>query len=240
MQFFGDKYGDTVRVVQIGGDAQKLNGYSMELCGGTHTRGTGEIGYFRIVGESAIAAGVRRVEAVAGLEAYNRALADLQTIQTVAGKLNTPVAELDKKVDSLLAHQKELERQLKALQQKQAVEAAHTLSAQAKTVGKTRALIQNLDNADGDYLQSIVDALKGEFKGVIVLAGATDGTVSLVASVSPDLTKQIQAGKIIQTIAPLVGGKGGGRPEFARGAGKDASKLPDALREAEAMVQKVS
>ncbi len=236
---FGEKYGDQVRVVQIGGDAQKLNGYSMELCGGTHTRGTGEIGYFRIVGESAIAAGVRRVEAVAGLEAYNRALADLQTIQTVAGKLNTPVAELDKKVDSLLAHQKELERQLKALQQKQAAEAARSLVAQAKTVGKTRALIQNLDNADGDYLQSIIDALKGDFRGVIVLAGASDGAVSLVASVSPDLTKQIQAGKIIQTIAPLVGGKGGGRPEFARGAGKDPSKLPDALREAESMVQRV-
>jgi alanyl-tRNA synthetase len=236
---FGEKYGDQVRVVQIGGDPQKLNGYSMELCGGTHTRGTGEIGYFRIVGESAIAAGVRRVEAVAGLEAYNRALADLQTIQTVAGKLNTPVAELDKKVDALLAHQKELERQLKALQQKQAAEAARTLSAQAKTIGKTRALIQNLENADGDYLQSIVDALKGEFKGVIVLTGATDGTVSLVASVSPDLIKQIQAGKIIQAIAPLVGGKGGGRPEFARGAGKDASKLADALREAESMIQKL-
>ena len=148
-------------------------------------------------------------------------------------------AELEKKVETLLAHQKELERQLKALQQKQAAEAARTLTAQAKTIGKTRALIQNLDNADGDYLQSIVDALKGEFKGVIVLTGATDGTVSLVASVSPDLTKQIQAGKIIQTIAPLVGGKGGGRPEFARGAGKDPSKLQDALREAEGMVQRI-
>ncbi len=236
---FGEKYGDLVRVVQIGGDAQKLNGYSMELCGGTHTRGTGEIGYYRIVGENAIAAGVRRVEAVAGLEAYNRALADLQTIQTVAGKLNTPVAELDKKIDSLLAHQKDLERQLKALQQKQAAEAARGLSSQAQTFGHTRALIQDLGTADGDYLQSVIDALKGEFKGVIVLAGASDGTVSLVASVSPDLTKKIQAGKIIQTIAPLIGGKGGGRPEFARGAGKDASRLPDALRAVESMVQKI-
>jgi alanyl-tRNA synthetase len=236
---FGEKYGDRVRVVQIGGEASKLNGYSMELCGGTHTRGTGEIGYFRIVGESAIAAGVRRIEAVAGTEAYNRALADLQTIQTIAGKLNAPVGELEKKIDSLLAYQRDLEKQLKALQQKQAAEAARALVNKATTVGKTRALIQNLGNAEGDYLQSLVEALKGDFKGVILLAGADNGTVSLVAAVSPDLTKQIQAGKIIQTIAPMIGGRGGGRPEFARGAGKDSSKLEAALREAESMIAKL-
>ncbi len=236
---FGEKYGDQVRVVQVGGQPQQLNGYSMELCGGTHSRATGEIGYFRIVGESAIAAGVRRVEAIAGVEAYNRALQDLQTIQSIAGKLNSPVGELEKKVDALLAHQKELERQLKTLQQKQAAEAGRALVARARTVGKTLALIENLGSVDGDYLQSIVDALKGDFKGVMVLAGAADGSVSLVASVSADLTRQIQAGKIIQAIAPIVGGKGGGRPEFARGAGKDAGKLADALREAEALIQKV-
>src|SRR5690606_38681554 len=132
------------------------------------------------------------------------------------------------------------EKQLKSLQQKQAAETGRTLLAKATTVGKTRALIQNIENADGDYLQAIVDALKGEFQGVIVLTGASNGTVSLVASVSPDLTKQIQAGKIIQAIAPLVGGKGGGRPEFARGAGKDSSKLGEVFKEAEAIVQKVA
>ena len=236
---FGEKYGDRVRVVQIGGAPQQLNGYSMELCGGTHTPRTGEIGYFRITGESAIAAGVRRIEAVAGTEAYNRALADLQTIQSIAGKLNSPVGELEKKIDSLLAHQKELEKQLKSLQQKQAAEAGRSLANKATTVGKTRALIQHLGEADGDTLQSIVEALKGDFKGVILLTGSSNGAVSLVAAVSPDLTKQIQAGKIIQTIAPLVGGKGGGRPEFARGAGKDPSKIQDALREAEAMIAKL-
>jgi alanyl-tRNA synthetase len=236
---FGEKYGDRVRVVQIGGTPQKLNGYSMELCGGTHTRGTGEIGYFRITGESAIAAGVRRVEAVAGTEAYNRALADLQTIQSIAGKLNAPMAEVEKKVDSLLTHQKELEKQLKALQQKQASESARSLLTKATTVGKTRALIQNLGEAEGDYLQSIIDALKGEFRGVIVLSGSINGSVAIAASVSADLTKQIQAGTIIQTIAPIIGGKGGGRPEFARGAGKDASKVPDALREAEKLIAAV-
>src|ERR1017187_3611557 len=113
MQFFGDKYGDTVRVVQIGGGAGKLDGYSMELCGGTHARATGEIGLFRIIGESAIAAGVRRIEAVAGLTAYDLANQQLQLIKSIAGTINSPVHELEKKIDSLLSHQKELEKSLR-------------------------------------------------------------------------------------------------------------------------------
>ena len=113
MQFFGEKYGDVVRVVQIGGKPAALDGYSMELCGGTHTRATGEIGLFRIVAESAIAAGIRRIEAVSGLEAYKRANEELQLIKAVAGKVNSPVGELEKKIESLLAQQKDLEKQLK-------------------------------------------------------------------------------------------------------------------------------
>src|SRR5204863_9584550 len=120
LQFFGDKYGDTVRVVQIGGRAGELNGYSMELCGGTHTRATGEIGLFRILGESAIAAGVRRIEAVAGLEAYRKATDELHLLKTLAGKVNSPVGELEKKVEALLKHQKQLEKQLKDAEQKEA------------------------------------------------------------------------------------------------------------------------
>ena len=115
MQFFGEKYGDRVRVVQIGGKAAALDGYSMELCGGTHTRATGEIGLFRIVGESAIAAGIRRIEAVSGLEAYKRASEELQLIKSLSGKVNSPVGELEKKIESLLAQQKDLEKQLKAI-----------------------------------------------------------------------------------------------------------------------------
>ena len=141
MQFFGDKYGDTVRVVQIGGAAHKLDGYSMELCGGTHTRATGEIGLFRIVGESAIAAGVRRIEAVAGLEAYGVANAQLQLIRTLAGKINSPVHELEKKVEALLAHQKELEKQLKAAQQREASNAASELLERVHDLKGTPAII---------------------------------------------------------------------------------------------------
>ncbi len=232
MQFFGDKYGDTVRVVQIGGEANKLNGYSMELCGGTHTRATGEIGLFRILGENAVAAGIRRIEAVAGLRAYEKAREETNLISTLAGKVNSPVAELEKKIESVLSQQKDLEKQLKSAQQKQAAETARTLLKSAASTPSTTSepsIIEDLGAADGDFLQAVADALKSQFKGVVVLGGSANGAVALVATVSPDATAKFQAGKIIQAIAPLVGGKGGGRPDNARGGGKDASKLPDAL-----------
>jgi alanyl-tRNA synthetase len=235
-QFFGEKYGDVVRVVQIGGKPAALDGYSMELCGGTHTRATGEIGLFRIVGESAIAAGIRRIEAVSGLEAYNRANEELQLIKVVAGKVNSPVGELEKKIEALLAQQKDLEKQLKGMQQKQAAEVARGLVAKAQTVGTTPLIAENLGAADGDLLQSIADALRSQFKGVVVLGGTANNAVALVATVSPDLTKKIQAGKIIQAIAPIVGGKGGGRPDNARGGGKEVGKLDEALAKAKSLL----
>jgi len=235
MQFFGDKYGDTVRVVQIGGRAKALDGYSMELCGGTHTRATGEIGLFRIVGEGAIAAGIRRIEAVAGLQAYDKTKADAELIAQVAAKVNSPVGELEKKIESLLAHQKELEKQLKAAQQKQAAENARALLGKAQTVNGIPAIIERID-ADGDTLQAMANELKGKFKGVIVLGGAASDAVALVASVSPEFTAKIQAGKIIQAIAPIVGGKGGGKPENARGGGKDVSQVDEALAKAKSLL----
>ena len=178
MQFFGDKYGDRVRVVQVGGKAAALDGYSMELCGGTHTRATGEIGLFRIVAESAIAAGIRRIEAVSGLEAYRRANEELQLIKAVAGKVNSPIGELEKKIEALLAQQKDLEKQLKSMQQKEAAELARGLAAKAQTFGTTPAIVENLGPADGDFLQSVADALKGQFKGVVVLGGTANNAVA--------------------------------------------------------------
>ncbi len=236
MQFFGDKYGETVRVVQIGGHAAKLDGYSMELCGGTHTRATGEIGLFRIVAESAIAAGVRRIEAVAGMEAYRRAGEELHLIKTLADKVNSPLHELEKKIEALLAHQKELEKQLKSAQQREASNAASNLLEQSHILNGVPTIIHNVGGVDGDFLQAVTDSLKGRFKGVIVLGGAAGGSVSLVAAVSPDFTSKIQAGKIIQQIAPLVGGKGGGKPDHARGGGKDAAKLDEALAKAKSLI----
>ena len=236
MQFFGDKYGDVVRVVQIGGDRNALNGYSMELCGGTHVRATGEIGLFRIVSEAAIAAGVRRIEAVAGLEAYAIARAASDRVADLATKLNAPIGELEKKLDALLSEQKELQKQLKAVQQRQAADTASALLAKAETLNGVAAIIANLGAVDGDTLQAVAEALKGKFAGVAVLAGAAEGSVALAASVSPEFVKQFQAGKIIQALAPIVGGKGGGRPDFARGAGKDATQLDAALAQARTLL----
>jgi alanyl-tRNA synthetase len=237
MQFFGDKYGETVRVVQIGGHASKLDGYSMELCAGTHTRATGEIGLFRINAESAIAAGVRRIEAVAGLNAYDLANADTQRLHALATKVGTPLPELEKRIEGLLAQQKELEKALKAAQQREAAGRAKDLLASAATINGTPAIIVNLGSADGDTLQTVADALKSNgFKGVTVLGGTANGAVALVAAISPDFTAKVQAGKIIQTIAPIVGGKGGGKPEGARGGGKDPGKLDEALAHAKTLL----
>ena len=236
MQFFGDKYGDTVRVVQIGGGAHKLDGYSMELCGGTHTRATGEIGLFRILGENAIAAGVRRIEAIAGLTAFDAMSLDRELIRSIAGKVSSPVHELEKKVDALLAQQKELEKSLRSATMKEAANTAKSLVVRAKEINGTPAIIENLGEVDGDTLQAIADALKGQFKGVVVLGGAMDGAVALIAAVSPEFTAKAQAGKIIQTIAPIVGGKGGGRPDNARGGGKESAKLGEALAKAASLL----
>jgi alanyl-tRNA synthetase/REP element-mobilizing transposase RayT len=237
MQFFGDKYGDTVRVVQIGGHAQKLDGYSMELCGGTHTRATGEIGLFRIVGENAIAAGVRRIEAVAGLEAYRKATDEVSLIKNLAGKINAPVHELEKKIEALLAQQKELEKSLRTAMTREASNVASRLLEEIHTVNGVPTIIHNLGGVDGDFLQGVVDSLKGRFKGVIVLGGGPNrDSVALIAAVTPEYTAKIQAGKIIQQIAPIVGGKGGGKPDNARGGGKDGAKLDEALAKAKSLI----
>jgi len=229
MALFGEKYGDLVRVVQIGGQPHKLDGWSMELCGGTHTRHTGEIGLFRLVGEGAVAAGVRRIEAIAGLEAYNAAKADADLLKLLAGKVSAQgAADLEKKLDQILTQQKELEKTLKAAQQREASGKAKDLLATAAN----HVLIANLGDVDADYAMAVNDALKSQFTGIIVLAATGGGNVTLMANVGKDHQAKVQAGKIIQTIAPLVGGKGGGKPDFARGGGKDVSKVDAALAEA--------
>jgi len=228
MQFFGDKYGDIVRVVDIGG-------YSKELCAGTHTRATGEIGLFRINAEAAIAAGVRRIEAVAGLTAYDLATADMQRLHTLATQLGTPLPELEKRIEGMLAQHKELEKALKSAQQREAAGRAKDLIASAETINGIPAIIANLGALDAEAAVALAEALKGSFPGVVVL-GTGGAAVALIASVGKEHQAKVQAGKIIQTIAPIVGGKGGGKPDFARGGGKDASKLDEALAKAKTLL----
>jgi len=233
MALFGEKYGDLVRVLQIGGQRHKLDGYSMELCGGTHTRSTGEIGLFRLVSEGAVASGVRRIEAIAGLEAYHAARADAELLKLLAGKVSAQgSADLEKKLDQLLTQQKDLEKHLKAAQQREASGKAKDLLATAEN----NLIIANLGDVDADYAMALNDALKGQFNGIIVLAATGGGSVTLMANVSKDHQSKVQAGKIIQAIAPLVGGKGGGKPDFARGGGKDVSKVDAALAEARKLI----
>lgn len=231
MQFFGDKYGEMVRVVQIGGEAGVLNGYSMELCGGTHTRATGEIGLFRIISESAIAAGLRRVEALAGLVAAEQARTDAQRIGALAEALNSPVKDIEKKIEQAFEQSKQLDKQMKSIQHGRASDTAKRLIEHATRVGDVDCITANLGDTDGNFAQAVADALKGQFEGVVVLGAAENGNVALVASVSDSLTSKVQAGKIIQTIAPIVGGKGGGKPTQARGGGKNVGKLDEAIAE---------
>jgi alanyl-tRNA synthetase len=251
-QFFGEKYGDTVRVLQIGGEPKALNGYSMELCGGTHVRSTGEIGPFRIVREEAIAAGIRRIEAVAGdaardwarqeaakqqekFDALARKKSDIAPLPAFLNEGET--AEMLKQIDARAAHLEKVDADVREWEKKNAKASDAQIKSRAAEIAKELApscagkdfCVTEVPKADGRLLGAVVDALKTKFKGPIFLAGAIDGRVALVASVPKEMTSKYQANKLIQETAALVGGKGGGRPENAQGAGTDASKINQAL-----------
>jgi alanyl-tRNA synthetase len=252
IQFFGEKYGDTVRVLQIGGAPRALDGYSMELCGGTHVRSTGEIGPFRVVKEEAIAAGTRRIEAVAGdaarVWATQEAARQQEKFATLARKKpdiaplpalqdDAATAEILQQIDARSAHLERVDAGVHEWEKKTAKSAEAELKSRAaqianelaRTHGDKNFCVAEVPDADGKLVQAVVDALKSKFKGPIFLTGSRDGSVALVAYVPSTLTAKLQANKLIQQIAPIVGGKGGGRPESAQGAGKDASKVNDAL-----------
>src|SRR5262252_3385493 len=220
---FGEKYGDRVRVIRIGD-------FSTELCGGTHLGSTGEIGLFKVVSEGAVASGVRRMEAVTGEAALRHVGEEEAALRESAGLLKIPPLELPQRLQKLLDEQKQLEKQLRELEAKVAKGRAQDLAASAKTVAGVTVLSARLDGLDAEGLRSVMDTLRERVKsGVIALGSSMDGKVTLVTSVSNDLTKRIQAGKIVQEIAPLVGGKGGGRPDLAQGGGTDAARLNEAL-----------
>ncbi|MGZ5024326.1 MAG: DHHA1 domain-containing protein, partial [Chthoniobacterales bacterium] len=251
-QFFGDKYGETVRVVQIGGVPNELNGYSMELCGGTHVRNTGDIQQFKIVNESAIAAGIRRIEAVAGEEVSRWAESEAKRQQEkfeMLSRKKPGIAPLPAhsdvaSIDARAAHLKQLEAEVHEWEKQHAKAAEAELQKRAATIASelaashssSKACITEVAEADGALLQAVADILKRKIDGPIVLAGLTNGRVDLVASVPKNLTSSIRANDIIQQIAPIVGGKGGGRPDSARGAGKDPSRVAAALERARQIV----
>lgn len=229
IQLFGEKYESSVRILQIAGTKGKLDGYSMELCGGTHVRATGELGQFRILSESAIAAGVRRIEAITGMDAYKKAARETSLIQTLATRINSPVGEFEHKFESILEKQKSIEQQLKSLLHQQAHSVASGLVENSELHNNIPTILSNLGECETEQLMAVLENLRSHFSGVIVLAGNQRDNVVLAAAVSKEFNNTIPANKIIQVITPILGGKGGGRPDFARGGGKNPDKVADAL-----------
>ncbi len=223
MALFGEKYGDRVRVIKIGD-------FSVELCGGTHLDATGQIGLFKVTSEGAVASGVRRIEAVTAEEALKHVGREEAALRESAGLLKIPPLELPTRLQKLLDEQKALEKQLAQLEARLAKSRAQELVAEARQVAGVPVIAAQIDGLEAEGLRSVVDTLRDRLgSGVICLGSVVDGKVSLVASVSKDLTKRFQAGKLIQEVAQTVGGKGGGRPDLAQGGGPEASKLPAAL-----------
>ena len=225
LAFFGDKYGKFVRVVDIGG-------YSRELCGGTHVTTTGEIGLIKIVAEMAIAAGTRRIEAVAGQPAFDFVATREAALAAVSAHLGGGASDVVKKLESLLAHQKETEKQLKAFQQKALAGLAEELAAKATARDGLKFVTAVVSVSDQEVLRSLGSQILAKLgEGVVQLGAALGDKASLVAFCSPAAIKAgHQAGKIIQTLSAQIGGKGGGKPDFAMGGGKDVAKLAEVLR----------
>jgi alanyl-tRNA synthetase len=231
LAFFGDKYPESnVRVVTIADAASPRGFYSKELCGGTHVSRTGEIGMFKIMGEQSIAAGVRRIEAISG----DRALADYQRALTIlrsaAGLLNSTEDGILDAIERQLESAKQLEKQLDALKRKSAGSLADTLLESAKEVKGVRVVAAQVPGYDRAALRQLVDALRQKLgSGVVTLASIEDGKVALITGVTKDLTAKLHAGRIIQELAKLVGGSGGGKPDLAEAGGKDTSAVERAI-----------
>ena len=225
LAFFGEKYGEIVRFVRIGD-------YSQELCGGTHVHAAGEIGLVKIISESSIAAGVRRIEALTGASAYQHIRSEEEALATIANMLRTSKQSTPERIEALLQTNRELERQINALQSQMAQSQVVDLVNSAVTVDGFRVIAGVLENTDRNGLRQLVDDLKHRIAtGVVVLASATGNDVAFAAGVTSDLvkTRGLQAGKIIQAVTRLADGRGGGRPELAQGGGKNPSKMKEAI-----------
>jgi len=222
MMLFGEKYGERVRVLDIGS--------SRELCGGTHVARTGDIGLFKVVAESGVASGVRRIEAVTG----DNALHYLQQLEDSVGNaahlLKAPVAEVNDRLLSVLDHVKTLEKELSALKGKLASAQGDELAAQAKDVNGVKLLVARLDGADVKTLRDTLDKLKDKLKTAVIVLGVVDGAkVQIAVGVTPDTTAKVKAGELANFVAAQVGGKGGGKPDMAMAGGTEPAKLAQAL-----------
>jgi len=220
---FGEKYEDRVRVVSI-------PGYSMELCGGTHVGATGEIAVFKIVSESSIAAGIRRIEAVTGRDALNRFLEDERILQEISLNLHVPRPDLLSAIQKIVTELKESNKKVEKLQLDLARKESGDTSDAVREVSGVKVLTQRVESLDRNSLRQLADQLKNQLEsGVVVLGTATNGRVSLVAMVTPDLTDRVKANELIQHVARIVEGGGGGKDDMAEAGGRKVAALEDAL-----------
>ncbi|WP_281888904.1 alanine--tRNA ligase [Paenibacillus sp. YYML68] len=224
MALFGEKYGDVVRVVRVGD-------YSLELCGGCHVANTSEIGLFKIISESGIGSGIRRIEATSGRQAYQYLEGQLQLLRDAASLLKSNIQDVPKRVEGLFAQMKELSRENESLKSKLSGIEAGSLTDHAQEINGVTVLAAEVSASDMESLRSIVDQMKQKLSSAVIVLGAkADDKVNLVAAVSADLVgRGFHAGKLIKEVATACGGSGGGRPDMAQAGGKDAAKLKDAL-----------
>jgi alanyl-tRNA synthetase len=223
MALFGEKYGDEVRVVSI-------PGFSKELCGGTHVSRAGDIGVFKIVSEGSISAGVRRIEAVTGEQGVERFQKTSDAVHRLAEMLKVAEPELVEQVEKTLAENRALARQLESAKIKIAQAAASGVESESTTINGARLLVTTIEGMDRAQMRALVDTLRNKWKSAAIVLGSTDnGSVSIIAAVTKDLTGKLQAGKLVSQVAQAVDGKGGGRPDLAEGGGKNPAALPAAL-----------
>ena len=232
MALFGEKYGNVVRVVNMGG-------YSVELCGGAHLKNTAQVGTFKIISENGVAAGVRRIEALTGTEALKHFQAQEEQLKTVCGIVKATPDNMVKRIETLVAEQKELSKELEKLKAKMAGGAVSEILNGKKEINGVNAVLAEVKEADGNALRTMGDQLKEKLgSGVIVLGSGKDGKVSLVVMATDDVVKKgVHAGNIIKAAAAVCGGGGGGRPNMAQAGGKDASKIGEALVKAEEVIK---
>jgi alanyl-tRNA synthetase len=225
MSLFGEKYDDTVRVLNIGGD------FSCELCGGTHVERAGDIGFFKIVSESGTASGVRRIEAVTGVGALNWIENAEVKLQRIAEILKTDIESVDSKLSVQIDKTRKLEKELEQLKGKMASSAGSDMASEAETIEGIKIIAKTLEGIDPKTLRDTVDQLKNKLgTAAVILATVNDSKVSLVAGVTQDATDRVKAGDLVNHVAQQVGGKGGGRPDMAQAGGNDPSGLEDALK----------
>lgn len=231
LAFFGEKYGDHVRVVKIGD-------FSTELCGGTHVHRSGEIGLFKLQAEAGIAAGVRRMEALTGDNALDLIRRYEETLQQIGELLRGSSEDALEKVKKLVDRQRELEKEIERLRGEFSKNQIPDLLARKQNIDGINVLITQVDGIDAKQLREMADQLKQKLgSGVLVLASIAESNVNLVASVTQDLTRRYHAGNIIKELAPVVGGGGGGRPDFAQAGGKEPGKVGEALKKAEELIR---